>query len=48
MKSLNIKAYIKNFIGFSILNFPFVNRLVKNGLTIFVFHEISDKPSDFC
>ena len=48
MKSVNIKSNLKKIIGFSILNFPFVNRLVKNGLTIFVFHEISDKPSDFC
>jgi peptidoglycan/xylan/chitin deacetylase (PgdA/CDA1 family) len=45
---MNIKSGIKNIIGFTVFNLPLVKRLVRGGLTIFVFHEISDKPSEFC
>ena len=43
----SIKLIVKAVIGFIYRFHPFLRHRVKNGLTIFVFHEISDNPSEF-
>ena len=44
---LYIKQILKKVLGFSFSFLPQIKRGVKRGLTIFVFHEISDHPSEF-
>ena len=43
-----VKNIVKKIVGYSVCRTPFLNKIIYNGLTIFVFHEISDSPSDFC
>jgi peptidoglycan/xylan/chitin deacetylase (PgdA/CDA1 family) len=42
-----VKIIFKIIIGFILKNIPYLNNLRKNGLTVFLYHEISDTPSDF-
>jgi peptidoglycan/xylan/chitin deacetylase (PgdA/CDA1 family) len=43
-----IRTILKKPIGISFSFIPQVRRAMKQGLTVFVFHEVSDHPSRFC
>lgn len=47
MKSILIRDLIKKTLGFIYKSLPYINKKLDNGLTIFVFHEISNNPSKF-
>ncbi|MBF0119177.1 MAG: polysaccharide deacetylase family protein [Desulfobacterales bacterium] len=42
-----IRPLIKKTFEFSLSFIPQISRLIKHGLTVFVFHEVSDHPSPF-
>ena len=43
-----IKKLLKNIIGLSVAHIPIVRGVRTNGLTVFIFHDISDSSSAFC
>jgi len=45
--SNNLKSILKDSMGAIYKLNPFLRYRIKNGLTIFVFHEVSDNPSEF-
>ncbi|MDP2127587.1 MAG: polysaccharide deacetylase family protein [Pseudohongiella sp.] len=43
----DFRSLIKKIVGFSIRNIPHIADGFKQGLTVFVFHDVSDQPSRF-
>lgn len=43
----SIRDSLKKPLGFSFKFIPYINRALKNSLTIFVFHDVTDAPSMF-
>jgi len=42
------RKIVKKIVGYTVCRVPILNKAIYDGLTIFIFHDISDSPSDFC